>query len=233
MNEPKPGKKFRLYRGNPRFWFFLALSCVALLGFAEIVDDVFKDPVEGDHETPTFDQSVLRVAASFRAPHLNQAMTDLTALGSVSVITVFCVALLTLLFFLRDWVGMAYLAITVGGGALWPQLLKPFFGRARPGVTDHLVNVSDLSFPSGHSFGAASAYLAFAFLASRYFRDPLRELVIFFFAAMVIFLVGISRIYLGVHFPSDVIAGACAGSAWALTVSALFLVVSNHQRVRS
>jgi membrane-associated phospholipid phosphatase len=214
---------FAFYRGSPRFWVLLSLASLCLVAFWQIAERAVYPRQGGSEDLHNLDTMVLAFAASLRQDPWNQVMIDLTTLGSFSVVGVLAISALLFLFFLRDFWGSVYLAAVLIGSAVWPNLLKPFFGRARPEVMEHLVRVSDHSFPSGHSFGAAAAYTAFAFLASRYFSRPWQELALFSFAFAIIFLVGISRVYLGVHFPSDVVAGICAGVSWAAIISALFI----------
>lgn len=195
---------------------------LALLTFQEIVDDVFYDPLEGDHEAQTFDRSLLKWAGEVRSPYVNQMMTDLTALGSVSVILTLFFVFASVLVTNRDYRGLSYMLIVLAGGAAWPSFLKRVFGRARPEEIAQLVNVTDLSFPSGHAFGSASVYIALAYYGAQYARSWPQEMFFYLLGLLLIMLVGISRVYLGVHYPTDVIAGISGGIAWGLLVSAIY-----------
>lgn len=210
-----------------RFWILLVGMILAAFFFEEVVDDVFSDPLEGDSEAKEFDSSIAEFARRFRSPMVNQAMTDLTALGSVSVVFTFFFILFSVLSIYRDWKGMAYLTLIAAGAGAIPQLLKIHFNRPRPDVTVHLVNVSDLSFPSGHSFGAAAIYLALAFYAGRYAKTWSQEVFFYLLGAFVIILVGVSRIFLGVHYPTDVLAGVSGGAAWAFGISAAYVFLTH------
>jgi undecaprenyl-diphosphatase len=193
------------------------LSSVA---FYEVADGVFQDSLEGDQEVVQFDRQITDFFATYRTHQLTQAMTDITALGSLSVITTSFIILASVLMSYRDFAGLKYLGLVFVGAGLWPLFLKRMFARDRPPEMDHLVHVSDLSFPSGHSFGAAAFYIAFAYMAGRYARSWKQELFFYGLAGLLISLVGISRIYLGVHYPTDVLAGLSGGAAWAMAVSA-------------
>lgn len=225
-------KKLSVFASKPlRFWILLLGMIISALLFEEVVDDVFSDPVEGDFEAREFDLMISGLAQGQRSPLVNQTMIDLTALGSVSVVFTFFFILFSVLAIYRDWKGMIYLSLIAAGAGVIPQVLKVHFNRPRPDVNVHLVNVSDLSFPSGHSFGAAAIYLALAFYAGRYAKSWSQEVFFYFLGAIVIFLVGISRIFLGVHYPTDVLAGVSGGAAWAFGVSAVYVFLTHPRNV--
>lgn len=203
---------------------------IALLGFEEVVDDVFHDPAEGDLEAQRFDESIGQWARAMRSGWLTQVMTDLTALGSVSVVGTLFVLLISVLAIYRDFRGMIFLAIAGAGAGIWPWLLKKYYGRARPLEIDQLVRVSDLSFPSGHAFGAAAVYIALAYYAGRYARRWSQEVFFYCLGAVLILIVGASRIYLGVHFPTDVLGGLSAGAAWGFSASAVYEFLHPRRR---
>ncbi|HYD85123.1 MAG TPA: phosphatase PAP2 family protein, partial [Opitutus sp.] len=101
------------------------------------------------------------------------------------------------------------------GGLVLNNVLKAIFGRERPDETLHLVEIDSLSFPSGHAMLSATIYLTLAVLLTR-LADRRREKSYLLGAALLLsFAVGLSRVYLGVHYPTDVIAGWAAGIAWA------------------
>jgi undecaprenyl-diphosphatase len=208
--------------GSPRLWLMLFVACVLAYSFFEIVDDVFSDPLEGDLESHRFDAAVMDFFTQFRSERLTQVAIDLTALGSVSVLAVFAILAYTVIIGTRDRMGLLHMSTALLGALLWPLLLKPWFGRDRPDLIDALVNVSDLSFPSGHAFGAAAAYATFAFFCARFVQSHAAEMFCYFFAFVLVLVVGLTRIYLGVHYPTDVIAGLTAGGAWAFFVAAGF-----------
>ena len=205
-----------------RFWILIGLVIVALLCFEEVVDDVFHDPLEGDFEAQHFDRDLAQIAQGQRTVQRTQVMTDLTALGSVSVISTLFLIFVSLLLSFRDFRGIAFISIVLAGGGLWPTFLKPLFNRQRPPDLEWLGHVSDLSFPSGHSFGSAAAYLGFAYYASLYAKTWTHECFFYLLGILLAATVGVSRIYLGVHFPTDVLAGLAGGVAWSLFAAAAY-----------
>lgn len=191
--------------------------------FEEVVDDVFSDPKGGDPETLIFDQAVLKKFQEIRGHELNQSMIDITALGSVSVITLLTCVIVLFLIVHKDWKGLLYISIVVSGSATIPVVLKNYFDRARPDVLEHLASVRSTSFPSGHSFGATVAYFSLAFLLSREIKEIKLEFLYYALAIIAVTLVGTSRMYLGVHYPTDIVGGICAGLMWFSIVSIPFL----------
>lgn len=147
---------------------------------------------------------------------VEEMMRDLTALGGATVTTLVVIAAVCLLLCQRRRATASYLVATVVGAACLNGMLKESFDRPRPDLVPHGVPVYSSSFPSGHSMTAAATYLTLGVIASR--RQPrlaIRMLVMLTLCGLGI-AVGLSRVYLGVHWPSDVLAGWAAGSAWAL-----------------
>ena len=205
-----------------RFTLLLLFALLSVAAFEEVVDDVFYDPQVGDFEASEFDKSISTTMKNYQSPELTQIMIDLTALGSVSVITTLFLVLSSVLLSFRDWKGLIFLSTSLIGAAIFPPLLKNYFSRPRPEELEHLVKVHDLSFPSGHSFGATCLYIALAYYSGKYARSWSQEIYFYLLGFILISLVGLSRIYLGVHFPTDVLGGVASGAAWGFIVSSLF-----------
>ncbi len=147
---------------------------------------------------------------------------DTTALGGVFLRNLFALGAVAALLFLNLRREAVLLALTVAGGWIANSAVKGLVGRERPQIVPHLMEAGGESFPSGHSFNAAVVYiamaLAFAAISRRY---SVRYTIIA--AAMIISaMVAWSRVMLGVHFPSDAIAGWLGGAGWAFVASALF-----------
>ncbi|XJJ57243.1 phosphatase PAP2 family protein [Novosphingobium sp. BL-8H] len=145
---------------------------------------------------------------------------DLTAMGGSLLITLFTTTAVIALYWLRCRREAVLLALTVLTGSVVNTLLKALFGRPRPEIVPHLTEAGGASFPSGHSFNSASTYIALALaFAALNARAGVRHTLI---AAAVLLSLCIawSRVWLGVHWPSDVMAGWLGGAAWAFTASA-------------
>jgi undecaprenyl-diphosphatase len=120
-----------------------------------------------------------------------------------------------------------FVTLAVAGGAVLETLLKLGFARPRPELVSHLVDVTSFSFPSGHATMATITYLTLGVLVARVQDRRRMKLYLLAVAILVALIVGISRVYLGVHWPTDVLAGWCVGAAWAL---ACWLVATWLQR---
>ena len=139
-----------------------------------------------------------------------------TARGGVAVLVLTTVAV-SLFFLLRGRFSTTlYVVITVGGGILISSLAKEFFDRPRPDLVPHGSLVHTASFPSGHSMMAAVTYLTLGALIARSEARPVMKAYILTVAVLLTLLVGVSRVYMGVHWPTDVAARWLAGGGWAL-----------------
>jgi len=150
-------------------------------------------------------------------PHwLQPTMVDVTALGSGAVLTIIIVVTLGTLAVARRWLTAALVLAATVSGSLAVDFAKTLVARARPDVVPHLVEVSSLSFPSGHSANSAIVYLTIAILLAQVIeRGTLRRYVAGV-AVLLVVAIGVSRVYLGVHWPSDVLAGWSFGALWAV-----------------
>jgi undecaprenyl-diphosphatase len=140
---------------------------------------------------------------------------DITALGSGTVLTLMTFLVVGYLLIERWFASAFFLIVAVGGGMLLTISLKGFFNRDRPIAVPHLTDAFFQSYPSGHSMMSSVVYLTMAVLLA---RTTKRRVKIYWVSAALLlsFLVGISRVYLGVHYPTDVVAGWAGGTAWAL-----------------
>ena len=140
---------------------------------------------------------------------------DITSLGSGANLTLASGIAVGFLCLERRFRAAGFLIVSLGSGLMLSYLLKNLFLRERPAVVPHLTHFDPGSFPSGHSMGATVVYLTLGGIISRQTRRLLKKAYFLSVALVLTLLVGISRVYLGVHFPSDVLAGWAFGSLWS------------------
>lgn len=199
-------------------WFgplWLALVFIgAVWGFVELADDA----PEGDYlvwENAVL-QSLRHEGAPLGGESVASAMRDVTALGGSMVLIVLVLLILGYLCLCGSYRVALLLAIATAGGQGLNLVLKQSFARERPDATLHLVEVRSPSFPSGHSMAASIFYLTSGALLARTAPRRREKAYLFGCALLLTAGVGFSRVYLGVHYPTDVLAGWCAGAAWAI-----------------
>jgi membrane-associated phospholipid phosphatase len=182
---------------------------VALVAFASVAWNV-----AAKTSLVILDTNVSTWFGAHRIAWLTAAMMAITQANSLSAIAIWSVAFAAILARLREWYWMLTLALAVGGGSALNVLLKLVFERARPKVDDPLLTLDTYSFPSGHTAAAAVFYgVLAAFLVSRTYRRDLRSAAVAM-AIVAVFLVALSRVYLGAHYVSDVVAAMCSSTAW-------------------
>ncbi|MEI9422543.1 phosphatase PAP2 family protein [Mesorhizobium sp. Cs1299R1N1] len=164
-------------------------------------------------------------------PWLEGAMRDITSLGSTSVLVLITTATIIYLLLIRRPATALLIFVAVAGGQLLSSLLKVGVDRPRPELVSHLVNETSLSFPSGHAMLSAVTYLTLGSLAARFLPGRTTQVYVLFLAVLTAVLVGVSRVYLGVHWPSDVLAGWCAGFAWAMLCWLVARLLQRRQAV--
>ena len=193
----------------------LAFGC--LWGFAELADAI------DEQGTQRFDTAVLRSLRDaddptrlIGPPWIEQALRDLTALGGETILTLVTVIACCYLSLAGRRDLSLFAAASVIGGTVLMYTLKGFFDRPRPELVPHiLVTVSSYSFPSGHAMGSAIVYLTLGTMLAEAARSWRLKAYVLTVAVLLTLVVGSTRVFLGVHYPTDVLAGWAAGFLWA------------------
>jgi len=175
-----------------------------------------------EHEVSGVDSTILIGFAKVRTPWLTVVAVDLTALGSITLVVLVSTIALCVLLLLKDRMGALQLVAASVGAGILTTTIKNYIDRPRPETVTQLIQVSGLSYPSGHSLAAASLYLTVAILVCRHLERTGHQIAILAMTVGIILLVGMTRIYLGVHYPSDVASGISLGAAWALLLAGCF-----------
>ncbi|HEV7277434.1 MAG TPA: phosphatase PAP2 family protein [Devosiaceae bacterium] len=201
--------------GKGELWILaaLAVSAALVLGFAGIAEEV----LEG--ETQNIDMAVLQLLRNADQTPIGpswfiEAVRDLTALGSFSVLGLMVIAILGYLLLTGKRVMALLVLVSVIGGTLVSSVLKELFSRPRPSF-EHAAEVFTASFPSGHALISTVTYLTLGVLLARVQASARVRVYIIAIAVLLSLVIGLSRLFLGVHYPTDVLAGWCLGAAWA------------------
>jgi undecaprenyl-diphosphatase len=212
-------------------WLLIGLGgCILLLGFVALAGEV----MEGG--TLAFDRKIL---LAFRRPDdpskplgpawVTSALLDLTALGGPTVIALVVLAVIGFLVLQTRYWTAFFIFMTAVTGEIVSVAMKSLFSRPRPEMAPHLREAFSSSFPSGHAMQSAIIYLTLGAMLMRITQGRLTKIYCCTVAMLLTFLVGLSRIWLGVHYPTDVIAGWIVGLFWA----SVCWLVAQHYEVRA
>ena len=210
----------------------VVLAAVAFLGFLLLAMGVAGD------RTQRFDDAVLRALRRQENPAipigpewLNEAARDMTSLGGTVILVLVVGITAGFLGVARRWRHLWLVLAASWGGLLLTGLLKAAFDRPRPTVVPRLVPVSSPSFPSGHAILAAVVYLTVGTLVAQLFGHRRERTYVLSVAVGLAVLIGLTRLYLGVHYPTDVLAGLLVGFSWALTMGLVARSLRQHSRM--
>jgi len=205
-----------------RLSLWLGAAALALVVFVWITREL----IEGD--AGAVDNAILLAVTKMRTPWLTIAAVDVTALGSITLVVLFSAFTLLVLLVLRDRMGaLQLLAASVGAGIL-TIVTKDIIERSRPAEAQRLIVASGFSYPSGHSVSTSALYLTIAIIACRHVKHAGARVAIFLAVSAVLIMVGASRVYLGVHYATDVVSGISLGAAWALVLAGLFTFLGHR-----
>jgi len=204
-------------------WLGLGVASLALGIFIRITQELLENEVD------TIDHALMAKVVALRGHWLNGVMRDITSLGSGTLVTIFCIIAVAVFVSLREWFNALQVCVATAAAGLWMTVAKSSIQRARPDELLRLTSASGYSFPSGHASGATALYLTLALLICRYVPFHRARVGIIAGAGALILLVAFSRVYLGVHYPSDVTAGICVGVASALLVNLAFSYIRRRR----
>jgi undecaprenyl-diphosphatase len=192
------------------------LVSIGLFAFIRLADKV------GDERTLGFDERILmlfRDSSDLSEPigpaWVEVVVRDVSALGGLLALGLLTVAACGYLWLKRKHQLAIFVAISVAGGSLANTLLKGFIGRPRPDIVPHGTSAALSSFPSGHAMMSAVVFLTLGALLALSADERRVKIYILAWSVLLTVAVGVSRVYLGVHWPTDVIAGWIAGAIWA------------------
>lgn len=198
-----------------RFLTPLAVVAAAIFSFVALAALVGRGaPLPIDHDMLVAVRSAADPEVIAGPDWFARLMFDVTALGGSPVLTLLVALLAGYLAVRRRWASMALLILVVVGQSLAVDLMKQAFDRPRPDIVPRLAEVSSRSFPSGHAASAASVYLLLAAMLAPSLETRAARRYVVASATLLALLVGMSRVALGVHYPSDVLAGWSFGVAW-------------------
>lgn len=186
--------------------FVISITC--MLGF------VWTSMLISDREIIGFERRIIAVVQGMESPVLTKVMKIFTFIGSTKFVIILSMFLIFFLYkVLKHRLELVLFITAIAGTAILNQLLKQWFHRIRPDF-HRLIEIGGYSFPSGHAMSAFTLYVMISFLLWRHISSRRWRSILIFFSVLMILAIGISRIYLGVHYPSDIIGGYLASGVW-------------------
>ena len=223
----------RIWHAETSLLVSVFVTAMLLLVFGVIADQVMAG------STTRLDQAIIllfrggadSLSGPIGPPWVREMARDITSLGSVAVLGIVSSIVAGYLFLTRSRAAALLVLVAVVGGVGINSILKIQFARPRPDLFVPAAKVFTASFPSGHATFSAITYMTLAALLAR--MTTRRRLRYYFVTVAVVltFMIGVSRVYLGVHYPTDILAGWCIGSAWALICWAIMTRLQQKGRI--
>ncbi len=222
-----------------RFKAYLPIAVIVVAGalLTAWAGDNFIDLAEMVHANSPklqhIDTSIHAWAISRRNPGATTFFALMSIIGGPVGLAVLVTAVVIALLILRRFRWVLYLLVTVGGGSLLDMELKRYFARARPDLAEMLRQAQGYSFPSGHAMGSTVVFGALSYLAFRTTTRWRAKAAVLALGITLIIAVSLSRVYLGVHWISDVVAGIAAGTLWVAITTMAYETVRRVRLLRS
>lgn len=205
----------------------LLLSLLCAIGFGSLAYMVSRDAVA------SFDLAVIQTVQGWEQPDLTRGMKALAVIGSTKpVVLIAVVSMLLLGLLLRHRKELVLLVFAIAGSALLNSALKNAFSRERPSIY-RIMEESGYSFPSGHTMAAFSLYGILAYLLWKHIPVRWGRVLLLAASGLIISIMGVSRIYLGVHYPSDIIGGVLASGFWLAACIWIYTRYTDRRSARS
>lgn len=220
--------KFKQYNNKLPYFITVILALLIVVfcinAFIELTETLKTEVLA------TYDSQITDYVISYRNPVLTEYFIFVTKVGDFyGYLIVVGLAALVSYFFFKRWKYVLQTTVVLIVASVSNMMLKRFIDRARPGI-EHLVSVETLSYPSGHAMSAMAFYGFLIYLVSRFGLNKLVKFGLITFLVMLILSIGISRIYLGVHFPSDIAGGYIAGFIWVVFCILVFNTIELFRR---
>ncbi|MDO1514741.1 phosphatase PAP2 family protein [Maribacter confluentis] len=221
-------KKLHQYNTTLPYVITVVVALILVVGginlFIELTDTLKTETLA------MYDTQITDYIISYRTPALTKYFIFMTDVGDFhGYLIVLAIFLLLSLLVFRRWKYVVQATLVLGLATVSNMMLKRFIDRARPGI-EHLVSVETLSYPSGHAMSAMAFYGFLMFLMYKFNIQKVAKVLLMFLLALIILSIGISRIYLGVHFPSDIAGGFIAGAIWVIFCVLVFDLIELFRR---
>lgn len=216
---------YRRFTKHHKYGLYLTIGVALTIFFASIFIKILKNYFS-HAKLIQFDLRVINLFSTFRYEKLNHQALFVTYLAKGEVIAVGVIIISLILILIKKWRFLKAILISVLGGELFVWVIKNLIDRPRPPLVSALVNETTYSFPSGHTFVAIAFYGLLGYLIIQSERNKFLKIISLVFISFLIVSIGLSRIYLGAHWPSDVLASFVSGAAW-LSILITWLKIKN------
>lgn len=219
--------KLRAYSDVRNHEIFLFILCILIFAIFIFLTSEVQESIAGEKETiGLIDKYSLDFILQNRTPKLTSVAEVITGLGSGVVLGFLTLAIIAYEIFKKRWVSVSQILFVAIGSPILILFLKLFYERHRPDYALGLINETGYSYPSGHSLASAAIYFTISILISKNLTQKNHKFMVWVLFILLVLLIGFTRIYLGVHHASDVMAGILLGAVWAVGVECLTIYIN-------